>query len=204
MKRTEEGERQLRAVGSRFKTRADGNERIIEGYFAVFDSVYQIDDTMSESIAKGAFTDSIAGDIRALIDHNTMYVLGRTKAGTLQLTENSHGLYGKIIINSEDRSAMNLYERVKRGDVSQCSIGFDILEETPEEKAGGRIHWTIKKILLYEVSVCTFPAYEETNVEARRKQYDEIRHKTADRIREQHTEEWRAEMKPKLKAVHNR
>lgn len=168
-------QRQLRAVGSEFKTRTEDNSLLIEGYFALFNSVYQIDDTMSESIAAGAFKDTLSGDIRALIDHETMYVLGRTKACTLVLNENAKGLYGIIKINPKDQSAVSLYERVKRGDVSQCSIGFDILEETAEQKAGGRVHWTIRKVRLYEVSVCTFPAYEETNIEARKKQHAEIK-----------------------------
>ena len=69
---------------------------------------------------------------------------------------------------------MNLYERVKRGDVDQCSFGFDILEEEFTE-IGGAVHWTIKKVRLYEVSVVTFPAYQETGVSARKEQLREKR-----------------------------
>ena len=67
-----------------------------------------------------------------------------------------------------------MYERVKRGDVDQCSFGFDILDEETEFRENGEIHWTIKKVKLYEVSVCTFPAYTETSVSARKKDYDDI------------------------------
>ena len=69
---------------------------------------------------------------------------------------------------------MNLYERVKRGDVDQCSFGFDILEEEFTDN-GNSVHWTIKKVRLYEVSVVTFPAYQETGVTARKEQLDNIR-----------------------------
>lgn len=202
--------RQIRAAGTTFKTRSDDNKLIIEGYFAVFNSVYQIDEYMSESIAQGAFTESLkGGDIRALIDHETMFVLGRTSAGTLTLKEDVHGLYGRITINPADQSAVNLYERVKRGDVTQCSIGFDILDETTEQKAGGRIHWTIRKVKLYEVSIVTFPCYEETNVQARSKQAAEIRSKQngskkpAER-KKQTKEEMRAELRAKLKKAANK
>lgn len=189
----ENNKRQLRAIGSEFKTRSEDSALIIEGYFALFDSIYQIDNTMSESITTGAFKDTLNDDIRALIDHEAMYVLGRTATGTLTLKETHKGLYGIININPKDQSAVSLYERVKRGDVSQCSIGFDILEETAEQKAGGRVHWTIRKVKLYEVSVCTFPAYEATNVQARKKQFAEIK-----RSRSNSAEEMRKKLRGKL------
>ena len=165
--------RQMRTIASEFKTREDGEEKRIEGYFAVFNSNYEIMPGMSESIAPGAFEDTLGGDIRALIDHETMYVLGRNKAGTLELREDSHGLWGSILLNPNDQDAMNLYARVQRGDVDQCSFGFDILEES-EVHENGNVHWTIEKVKLYEVSCCTFPAYAETSIQARKDDYKSI------------------------------
>ena len=159
--------RQIRSVTTEFMTREDGDNLAIEGYFAVFNSNYDIAPGMSESIAPGAFASSISGDIRALINHDTTLVLGRTKANTLQLREDSHGLWGHIDINPNDGDAMNLYNRVKRGDVDQCSFGFDIRSEDTDIREDGSIHWTIKDVELYEVSCCTFPAYTETNISAR-------------------------------------
>ena len=59
--------------------------------------------------------------------------------------------------------------------MTQCSIGFDIVEEETEFREDGSIHWTIKDLILYEVSVCTFPAYEETNVSARKHDLAEVK-----------------------------
>lgn len=185
--------RQVRSIASEFKTREDGEELRIEGYFAVFNSIYEIWEGASESVAPGAFSDTLGGDIRALIDHETMYVLGRNQAATLELREDTHGLWGSILINPNDQDAMNLYARVQRGDVNQCSFGFDILEEETEFRDDGSIHWTIKKVRLYEVSVCTFPAYSETSVQARKNDYEELRKRKADA--------WRAEMRDRLKGV---
>lgn len=169
-------EKRMRNITAEFTTREDGGAPIIEGYFAVFNSNYEITPGLSESIAPGAFSKSIAGDVRALINHDTTLVLGRAKAGTLELREDSHGLWGKITINPNDGDAMNLYERVKRGDVDQCSIGFDILSEETEFREDGSIHWTITEIdPLYEVSCCTFPAYEETGIAARTAQAETIK-----------------------------
>ena len=161
--------RRVRTIPTKFETREDNGELYIEGYFAVYDSVYEIMPGMSESIAPGAFDNTLSGDIRALINHDTTLVLGRTKAGTLQLRTDSHGLWGRIKINPNDSDAMNLYERVKRGDVDQCSFGFNIINEETDFREDGSIHWTIKEVKLYEVSPCTFPAYEETNISARAK-----------------------------------
>lgn len=166
--------RQLRTASTQFETREDGENLSIEGYFAVFNSNYEIAPGMSESIAPGAFSKTLSGDIRALINHDTTFVLGRTKANTLQLREDAHGLWGHIDINPNDSDAMNLYERVKRGDVDQCSFGFDILSEETDFRDDGSVHWTIKEVELYEVSPCTFPAYEETNISARAKERDDL------------------------------
>ena len=182
--------RQMRSIASKFETREENDERIIEGYFAVFNSNYEIAPGMSESVAPGAFKNTLSGDIRALVNHDTTLVLGRNTAKTLELSEDERGLWGRIRINPNDSDAVNLYERVKRGDVSQCSFGFDILDEETEFREDGGVHWTIKEVKLYEVSCVTFPAYESTNIDARSKQRDDILKRK--------TEEWRIKMKERL------
>lgn len=173
-------ERQMRFATSQFHTRADDSgDLYISGYFSVFGSEYELWPGATESVAETAFDGALSDDIRCLIDHETRLVLGRTKSGTLTLKTDSRGLWGEVRINQKDQDAMNLYERVKRGDVDQCSFGFDILEENFEDR-GATVHWTIKKVKLYEVSVVTFPAYEDTSVSARSKQLAGIRKKSAE------------------------
>lgn len=185
------GERRMRTIGTDFKTREDGEDLTIEGYFAVFNSVYDMGAGMSESIAPGAFASSMENDVRALTNHDTTLVLGRTRAKTLEIKEDDHGLWGKVTINPNDSDAMNLYERVKRGDVDQCSFGFDIKSEETDFRDDGSIHWTITDIELYECSVCTFPAYQETSVSvSRAAQRDEI-------IKRKN-EAWKEQMKARL------
>lgn len=187
--------RQVRSIASNFKTREDGEEKRIEGYFAVFNSVYEITPDMTESVAPGAFSNTLDGDVRALIDHETMYVLGRNQAETLELREDDKGLWGSILINPNDQDAMNLYSRVERGDVNQCSFGFEILSEETDFRDDGTVHFTITEVRLHEVSVCTFPAYAETSVQARKE----------DRAHEEErlNEIWRAEMRARLKGENN-
>lgn len=155
---------------------ADTGDLFLEGYFSVYNEVYNVWPGATESIAPGAFSESISGDVRALYNHDDNLILGRTSAGTLELKDDSHGLWGRIKVNRNDTDAMNAYERIKRGDVTGCSFGFNIEEEDTEYRDDGTIHWTIKKVNpLYEVSPCVFPAYEATNVSARGKQLDDMK-----------------------------
>lgn len=187
----EREQRQLRAQITDFETREDGEAPHIAGHFAVFDSVYEIGPGMSESIAPGAFSGTLSGDIRALTNHDSTLVLGRTLAGTLELREDNAGLWADVTINPNDTDAMNTWQRVKRGDVTQCSIGFDILREDTEIRPDGSTHWTIREVKLWEVSVCTFPAYEQTNISARAADRDAYKARLLDA--------WRERMKGVLK-----
>ena len=174
-----------------FQTRADDGNLYIEGYFAVYGSKYWLWDDAYETIEPGAFDGETERDVRALADHDTRLVLGRTTAGTLTLRIDDKGLWGSILINPKDQDAINLYERVKRGDVNQCSFGFDIVEQTTDYQDDGGTVWHLNKVRLYEVSVVTFPAYEDTQVEARKAEINDIKRRKA--------EKWRADMKTKIK-----
>ena len=154
---------------------SDTGDLFLEGYFAVFNDIYTVWEGATESIAPGAFSESISGDVRALYNHNDDLILGRTAAGTLELKEDSHGLWGKIKLNKDDSDAMNAYARIQRGDITGCSFGFNIEKEETEHREDGSVHWTITKVNpLYEISPCVFPAYGATSVSARGKQLDDM------------------------------
>ncbi|GIP38314.1 hypothetical protein J31TS4_15940 [Paenibacillus sp. J31TS4] len=166
---------QTRSLQTELKTRVDGDgqEMVIEGYFAVFNQPTELWAGAFEQIAPDAFNSTLGNDVRALINHDTMFVLGRNKAGTLELKADSHGLWGRVKVNPNDSDAVNLYERVKRGDVDQCSFGFNILKEDIDFRDDGSVLWTLRNIDLHEVSVCTFPAYQATGVQARKAELEQ-------------------------------
>ncbi len=136
--------------------------------FATFTGLYPLGENCFERIDPRAMDDTIGDDIRVLWNHNSDIVLGRSGNSTakLYIVENE-GLDGETVINTEDRAAMDGYARVKRGDVTGCSIGFDILDDAIEYRSDGCVCYVIKKIKLYECSVCTFPAYQATSAQAR-------------------------------------
>lgn len=150
-----------------FQTREADGARYIEGYFAVFNSEYWFGPNAYETIDSGAFDLNRDQDVRALTNHDTTLVLGRTTAGTLQLTVDEKGLWGSVLINEKDQDAVNAYERVARGDVNQCSFGFYILDESIDKSDPGLTVFHLRNVELFEVSICTFPAYQDTAVEAR-------------------------------------
>ena len=178
---------QVRSIG-KLQTRADNNETDemkITGYFVVFNSETELYDGMYEEISDKAFANIDLSDIRALADHDTAKVLGRTKSNTLKLSVDDKGLYGEITINKNDTEAVNLYERVKRQDIDQCSFGFNILNETMEQRADGTTKWTITEIELFEVSIVTFPAYQDTAVEARSAQIEQLEKRNLQKRKQQ-------------------
>lgn len=171
--------KQIRMVPCDLKTRAEpeGDELVIEGYFAVFNQRTELFPGGYEEIAPEAFDKTLGNDIRALTNHDATLVLGRNKAGTLELKVDSHGLYGSIKINQEDTDAMNTHARVKRGDVDQCSFGFFINSEETKWNDDGTVLWRLNEIDLHEVSICTFPQYEQTGVQARTAEYQQHKDK---------------------------
>lgn len=185
-------EKQTRSLKTELKTRAEGENMTIEGYFVVFNSQTELWQGAYEEIAPQALDNTLSNDIRALINHDTRLVLGRNKSGTLDLKVDSRGLWGSIKINPNDTDAVNLYERVKRGDVDQCSFGFNVTSEETDWREDGTVKWTITGVDLHEVSVVTFPAYEDTGVAARSKEV------------EQHKEKQLEVRKAKLKARLNK
>lgn len=174
-----------------FTTRAEDGNLYIEGYFAVFGGEYWLWDEAYETIDPGAFDLEADRDVRALTNHDTTLVLGRTTAGTLTLRVDERGLWGSILVNEADQDAVNAYERVKRGDVTQCSFGFDIIEQDVEYKEGAPTVWHIRKVKLWEVSIVTFPAYSETIAKTRQAELADIK--------QRRKEVWQADMLAKLK-----
>lgn len=179
---------------SELKTRAEGDsDRYIEGYFAVFNQETELWEGGFEKIATGAFDNSIKNnDIRCLFNHDSGFVLGRSASGTLELRTDAHGLYGRVKLNPNDRQAMDVYARVERGDISGCSFGFNIISEQTEDR-GNNFLWTINEADTHEVSICTFPAYPQTEIQARQKDMEQSK---ARRIKQR-----KAELKKKLEGI---
>lgn len=140
----------------------------IVGHAAVFDQPSVELWGFYEEVAPGAFADSIADgdDVRALFNHDPNVVLGRTKSGTLRLTEDEIGLAveGDPPDTQQARDVITLIER---GDVTQMSFAFRVLDEKWRIDEQERYVRRILRAKLYDVSVVTYPAYPSTDVGVR-------------------------------------
>ncbi|MBJ8204281.1 HK97 family phage prohead protease [Bacillus cereus] len=135
---------------------------MITGYAAVFNSKTSIGGWFDEIIAPGAFARALSenGDIRALFNHNWDNVLGRTKSGTLRLEEDAKGLKFEVELPNTS-TGRDLAESMSRGDINQCSFGFWVTEEEWDYNVEPALR-TVKEVELYEISVVSIPAYDDT------------------------------------------
>ena len=180
---------------SPFTVRKEAGKRYIEGYFARFDDLYDMGWGVTETIDPHAFDRSIkdGDDVRVLVNHDTTKVLGRTAAGTATLRVDNVGLWASAEINEADTDATNEAARMERGDVTGASFGFEIRNiEREYDQSKGTIHRILKDLRLFEVSVCTFPAYQKTAVGVR----EEDRAAVSEENRT-----WRADRENRLKKL---
>jgi HK97 family phage prohead protease len=145
--------------------RAKDAKRTVGGYAAVFNSETDIGGYFREVIAPGAFKDAISGDVRALVDHNSGRVIGRTTAGSLRLSEDDVGLAVEIDL-PDTNDGRDIATLIERGDISGMSFGFVVTKQSWDE-TGDVPKRTIEAVELHEVSIVAFPAYDDTSIAMR-------------------------------------
>lgn len=153
---------ETRTSSADFELREDGQGGMtFEGYAAIFDSPSE-PLPFTERIAKGAFRGSLKqrNDIKLLWNHETGLVLGSTRAGSLQLSEDDRGLRvsAQLPNTSAGRDAAEL---LRRGDVDSMSFGFSVPRNGDSWNNDGTER-TLKAVRLHEVSIVAFPAYAAT------------------------------------------
>lgn len=157
---------ELRVLASQTEEEIKPAAPIIEGHAAIFDQWSEELGPLfpfKEKVMPGAFKASIQNDdIRALFNHDPNYVLGRNKAGTLELKETQKGLLVRIT-PPDAQWARDLIVSIDRGDISQMSFGFLVLEDRWGTEEGMDVR-ELHKVKLFDVSPVTFPAYPQTDV----------------------------------------
>jgi len=143
---------------------ADGDAPTISGYAAVYDSPTDIGG-FREVVMPGAFDASLArnDDVRALVGHDPDKILGRNKAGTLEMRSDERGL--AVTISPPDTQVgRDVVESIKRGDLDGMSFGFMV--DAEEWRDAGDLR-ELHAVSLFDVSVVTYPAYQDTTVATR-------------------------------------
>jgi hypothetical protein len=148
----------------KIEERGDGKTPVIRGHAAVFDKLSENLGGFREKIAPGAFSDVLDDDVRALFNHDSNHILGRTASGTLKITQDKTGLRYEID-PPDTQTARDLLVSMKRGDINQSSFGFTVESDDWVEDDEGRVVRTITKVKrLYDVSPVTYPAYPDATV----------------------------------------
>lgn len=155
-----------RAVTSPPELRASGTLKTASGYAAMFNKAAKIGDFFTETIAPGAFSQTLKeSDVRALIDHDTGRVIGRMSANTLRLKEDEVGLHVEIDL-PDTTDGRDLSVQLERGDITGMSFGFRVTHDEWDE-TGDIPARTIHAVELIEVSAVAFPAYDDTSLALR-------------------------------------
>lgn len=153
----------------RVEGRGDAKKPVIYGHAAVFNQLSEDLGGFREQIAPGAFASAVKeDDVRALFNHDPNFVLGRSKSGTLRLSEDNTGL--AIEIDTPDTQiARDLMVSMERGDITQMSFGFRVMPDGSNwgQSSDGSVIRTLTNVRLYDVSPVTYPAYPQTDVAMR-------------------------------------
>lgn len=160
-----------------FEVRAEEDERgsLIEGRPIVYDSMTDMC-WWNEIIERGALDETDLTDVRFLVNHDVNKIpLARSrknnKNSTMQLVVDDKGMTIKAYLDTENNAdARSLYSATNRGDITGMSFMFSIDDEEWEDLDTEKPTRRIKKISsVVEVSAVTFPAYEDTEIQARNK-----------------------------------
>jgi HK97 family phage prohead protease len=188
-------ERERRVVAGDVEARAGDTtgDRTLTGYAALYNSETRIGSHFREVIEPGAFRSAIArqDDVRALFNHDSNFVLGRTKAGTLKLEEDERGLKYTVTL-PDTQAGRDLWTSVQRGDVSQSSFAFSVDAEEWRDKQADLPLRVVRDVHLFDVSPVTYPAYNETSVSAR--SHAETLKADAQAALERAADDWQADL----------
>lgn len=171
----------------------DDEKMIVEGYALRFNTLSNDLGGFVETISPEALKEADLSDVRCLIDHDSSKVLGRTTSETLELKIDEEGLYFRTQLPNTTY-AKDLYENIRLGNINQCSFGF-ILDEDGDEfekREDGLFKRTLRKIKsLFDVSIVTYPAYNDTQVAPALRSIEQIKEQELADIKAKQQEEVR-------------
>lgn len=145
----------------------DGLPKLV-GYASIFGRKTELWPGVFERVQEGAFKRALeeGADVRALVDHDPSKIIGRNKAGTLELLENKRGL--KVTIHPPDTQVgRDIVESIRRRDVTQMSFSFRVVEESWKDHQDGTSTRTLMDVDLFDVAPTTYPQYPDTTIATR-------------------------------------
>ena len=144
--------------------RADGEQPVISGYGAVFGKLSSDLGLFREQIDPEAFTRTLKNrpDVFSFYNHNPDHVLGRTRAGTLELEVDQGGVRYRVTPPPAGW-ANDLLESIGRGDVTDASFAFRTVRDRWEQEPGQTPVRTLLEVELLEMGPVTMGAYPDAS-----------------------------------------
>ena len=172
-----ENNKELRAYMCEVSTRADEKHGdVLEGVPIVYDAETDIGGMWKEIIDRGALDQADLKDVRFLVNHDVDSIpLARSRNNnensTMQMTVEPDGLHVRVDLDTEGNPrAKELYSAIKRQDISGMSFMFSVAKDG-DRWEGLDTDYPTRHITafdkVFEVSAVTFPAYEQTSINAR-------------------------------------
>ena len=167
--------KEKRAYMCDVQTRTDETHgNVLEGVPIVYDAETDIGGMWKEIIDRGALDQADLKDVRFLVNHDVDSIpLARSRNNnensTMQMTVEPDGLHVRVDLDTEGNPrAKGLYSAIKRQDISGMSFMFSVKNDKWENLD---TDYPVRHITaldkVFEVSAVTFPAYEQTSINAR-------------------------------------
>jgi HK97 family phage prohead protease len=154
--------------------------RYVSGYAAVFNvlsyPIYEQGHYFREILQPDCFRDVLYDNVVFNVNHDNAQLLARTTAKTLTLMQDSKGLHFRARL-PRTNLADDIYELIRSGHLNECSFVFMVGADDVEwrkDSNGGLIRVVNHIKALRDVTVCPFPAYPQTEAEARKMEQEGV------------------------------
>jgi HK97 family phage prohead protease len=148
--------------------KAGPQDGLDEGQFTAYASVFGNVDSYGDIVTKGAFANDLkrweksGNPIPLLFGHNMTdpdYNIG----SVIKAEEDNVGLKVTAQLDLENPKAKQVYRMLKGRRINQMSFAYDVVDGSTE-KVDGQDVYEIRDMKLYEVSVVTVGANQETEI----------------------------------------
>ncbi len=171
----------MRTKKASIQIKAGPDDGLADGQFTAYASVFGNIDSYGDVVVKGAFANTLAewlksgNPIPVLFGHNMSdpdYNIGAVESAV----EDEHGLLVTAQIDTSNPKGLQVYKMLKGRRVNQMSFAYDILDGSMAErpKAGETVgedgtvltesFYELRELKLYEVSVVTIGANQDTEI----------------------------------------
>jgi HK97 family phage prohead protease len=150
------------------QVKAGPDDGLVEGQFTAYASVFGNKDSYGDVVMPGAFTKTLADWLKSgnpiplLFGHNMSdpdYNIG----GVVSAEEDAVGLKVTAQLDLENPKALQTYRMLKGRRINQMSFAYDEIESGTAQHDGESV-WELRELKLYEVSVVTIGANQETEI----------------------------------------